>query len=165
MPLAKSFRTIPSKKARSSPSVWDRRPQGSYDDVVAPLLPEADWAVVKPWARAFAEDLAAEFPNDFTATMSKARRRGRIFIDWLRNQRGATAVMPFSVRAREGAGVAVPIDWSRLADIAGGNAFSAADPAAILAAAKTRRRVKSTSLIEVGNDVGALATRHPTRSD
>ena len=70
--------------------------------VVAPLVPEAEWPAVKAWARAFAEAMEVEFPADFTANMSKVKRKGRIFVDYLRNQRGATAVMPWSVRARPG---------------------------------------------------------------
>lgn len=54
-------------------------------------------------------------PDRFTATMSKAKRMGKIFIDWLRNHRGSTAVLPYSVRARSGAPVAIPIAWSGLA--------------------------------------------------
>ncbi|MBV8973340.1 MAG: hypothetical protein JO290_13735, partial [Sphingomonadaceae bacterium] len=107
--------------------------------VVAPLLPDADWPAVKAWARGFAEALEAEMPAAFVATMSKTRRKGRIFVDWLRNQRGATAVMPFSVRARAGAGVAVPVTWAQLAETSAGDAFTAADPAAVLAQAMRGR--------------------------
>jgi len=107
--------------------------------VIAPLVPNAEWPAVKAWARAFAEDLAREQPEHFVATMSKAKRTGRIFIDWLRNQRGATAVLPYSVRAREGAGVAVPVTWTQLAAIDTAAAFSAADPAAVLAQAGRRQ--------------------------
>ena len=114
--------------------------------VVAPLLPDADWPAVKQWARDFAEKLAGERPDEFTATMSKAKRKGRIFIDWLRNQRGATAVMPYSVRARDGAGVAVPLSWKQLADTAAGNSFTAADPATVLAMAKGRKTVTAAAL-------------------
>ncbi len=103
--------------------------------VVAPLVPDAEWPAVKAWARAFAESLEAEAPDAFVATMSKAKRKGRIFVDWLRNQRGATAVLPYSVRARAGAGVAIPVTWDQLAEIEAGNAWSAADPAAVLAQA------------------------------
>jgi bifunctional non-homologous end joining protein LigD len=53
-------------------------------------------------------------PERFTATMSKAKRKGRIFIDWLRNQRGSTAVLPYSARARSGAPVAAPLGWNEL---------------------------------------------------
>ncbi len=114
--------------------------------VVAPLTPAAEWPEAKAWARQFAEAIAEAQPDAFTATMSKARRKGRIFIDWLRNQRGATAVMPYSVRARDGAGVAVPLTWRQLADAGSGNTFSAADPAAVLAMARARTRVRPSAL-------------------
>lgn len=82
--------------------------------VIAPLTPEAEWPQVKDFAHRFAKAAALAQPNRFTAELSKARRRGRIFVDYLRNQRGATAVMPYSVRARPGAPVAVPITWNEL---------------------------------------------------
>ncbi len=85
--------------------------------VVVPLTPEAEWPAVKDFADRFAQALAQAEPHRFTATMSKAKRKGKIFIDWLRNQRGATAVMPYTVRARSGAPVAVPVTWTELADI------------------------------------------------
>ena len=106
--------------------------------VVVPLEPKADWPAVKAWSRAFAEMIAADQPDHYVATMSKAKRTGRIFIDWLRNQRGATAVMPFSVRAREGAGVAIPVSWAQLETIDNAGAFTAADPAAVLAQAAVK---------------------------
>ena len=83
--------------------------------MIAPLRPGHSWEVHKDFARRFAEALALAEPERFVATMSKAKRQGRIFIDWLRNQRGATAVIPYSARAREGAPVAVPISWDALA--------------------------------------------------
>ncbi len=58
--------------------------------------------------------VAQSDPESFTATLSKAQRKGRIFVDYLRNQRGATAVMPYAVRARAGAPVAVPITWKEM---------------------------------------------------
>jgi bifunctional non-homologous end joining protein LigD len=63
----------------------------------------------------------------FTANMRKDQRTGRIFLDWLRNQRGATAVMPYSARAREGAPVAAPIGWEELEGVSGGNIYSIRD--------------------------------------
>ncbi|MDQ2764967.1 MAG: DNA ligase D, partial [Pseudomonadota bacterium] len=85
--------------------------------VVVPLTPDAEWPTVKDFADRFSRALAQAEPDRFTATMSKAKRKGKIFIDWLRNQRGSTAVMPYTVRARAGAPIAVPVAWSELSDI------------------------------------------------
>jgi bifunctional non-homologous end joining protein LigD len=63
----------------------------------------------------------------FTANIRKVQRKGRIFLDWLRNQRGATAVLPYSARAREGAPVAAPIAWEELDEYKGGNHFTIRD--------------------------------------
>lgn len=82
--------------------------------VVVPLKPEAGWAAVKDFSHDFAGRLAGDFPDRYTASMSMKARPGRIFIDYLRNGRGATAVAPFSTRARGRAPVAVPIEWSEL---------------------------------------------------
>ena len=60
--------------------------------------------------------MVAAAPDRFTAALSKAKRGGKIFVDYLRNQRGATAVMPFSVRARPNAPIAVPISWDELSE-------------------------------------------------
>ncbi|MGH6781122.1 MAG: non-homologous end-joining DNA ligase, partial [Sphingomonadaceae bacterium] len=82
--------------------------------VIAPLTPDAEWPAVKDFAQRFAAALAQAEPDRFTAALAKARRSGRIFVDYLRNQRGATAVMPYSARAREGAPVAAPVTWEEL---------------------------------------------------
>ena len=82
--------------------------------IIAPLKREAAWPEVKSFAERFSRALAQAEPDRFTATMSKAHRKGRIFIDWLRNQRGATAIMPYSARARPNAPVAVPVSWQEL---------------------------------------------------
>ncbi|MEO5597713.1 MAG: DNA ligase D [Novosphingobium sp.] len=92
--------------------------------VVVPLTPKADWPTVTDFAKRFALALAEAEPQRFVATMAKAKRKGKIFIDWLRNQRSATAVMPYSVRARSGAPVAAPILWSELPDVTGGGQYS-----------------------------------------
>ena len=89
---------------------------GKGAHVVVPLTPAHDWATHKDFARRFAEALAIAQPDRFTANLSKAKRTGRIFVDWLRNQRGATAVVPYSARARSGAPVAAPATWDELAD-------------------------------------------------
>ena len=85
--------------------------------VVAPLDQTADWVKVKSFADRFSRAIAEAEPEVFTANIRKAQRKGRIFLDWLRNQRGATAVMPYSARAREHAPVAAPINWSELDQI------------------------------------------------
>ena len=85
--------------------------------VVVPLDATAEWPAVKDFSSRFAQALAQAEPDRFVATMSKAKRKGRIFIDWLRNQRGSTAVLPYVVRARPGAPVAAPVTWEELRDI------------------------------------------------
>ncbi len=92
--------------------------------VLVPLTPGHDWEEHKDFARRFSEALSLAEPERFTATMGKAKRKGRIFIDWLRNQRGATAVLPYSARARSGAPVAVPVTWNELKGLDSANAFS-----------------------------------------
>ncbi len=82
--------------------------------VVAPLAPRASWEAHKRFAESVALALAAQWPDRYLATMSKAQRRGKVFVDYLRNQRGATAVVSFSTRAREGAPVATPLRWDEL---------------------------------------------------
>ena len=95
--------------------------------VIVPLKPMAEWPAVKSFADRFARALSQAEPTRFTANMKKSERTGRIFIDWLRNQRGATAVMPYVVRARPGAAVAAPVSWSELKEVKTAAMFSARD--------------------------------------
>jgi bifunctional non-homologous end joining protein LigD len=106
--------------------------------VIAPLTPEAEWPAVKDFCRRFALALAEAEPERFTAALSKAKRTGRIFIDYLRNQRGATAVMPYSARAREGAPVAAPINWEELDEMKSGARFGVRDADLLLERASSR---------------------------
>lgn len=92
--------------------------------VIVPLDPGHSWEVHKDFSRRFAEALSLAEPDRFIATMSKAKRKGKIFIDWLRNQRGSTAVLPYSARARSGAPVAVPIGWNELEELNDAKPFS-----------------------------------------
>ncbi len=91
--------------------------------VVVPLNPGSDWDVVKPFARTFAETMVATEPLKYVSTASKKFRKGKIFIDYLRNGRGATSVASFSLRARTGAPVAMPLRWDELGRIKGGDAY------------------------------------------
>ena len=104
--------------------------------VVVPLEPGHSWEAHKDFARRFAEALALAESERFVATMSKAKRVGKIFIDWLRNQRGATAVLPYSARAREGAPVAVPVTWGELDGFENAHPWSIGDGAELLRRAK-----------------------------
>ena len=92
-----------------------------------PLRRTRGWETVKLFAKTFAHVVAEKSPDRYTATMSKQMRKGRIFIDWLRNERGATAVAPYSLRARKGAPVAVPVTWEELRDLKAPNGFSMGD--------------------------------------
>lgn len=103
--------------------------------VVAPLSPPMPWPAVKSFTQAFAAQMAADAPDEFIAKSSRAARRGRIFIDYLRNQRGATAVAPYSTRATPGATVSMPLDWKELTGSLRSDAFSVTD-----VATKLRRR-------------------------
>lgn len=100
--------------------------------VVVPLDPGQSWDAHKDFSKRFAEAMSLAEPDRFVATMSKAKRKGKIFIDWLRNQRGSTAIMPYSARARAGAPVAVPIDWDGLAAIDSARHWTIADARALL---------------------------------
>lgn len=100
--------------------------------VVVPVDPGHSWDAHKDFSKRFAEALSLAEPDRFVATMSKAKRKGKIFIDWLRNQRGSTAIMPYSVRARENAPVAAPIGWDALADVQKAGEWTIKDVDALL---------------------------------
>ncbi len=91
--------------------------------VVVPLDGANTWDEIKGFTSALARSLSEHEPERFVATASKEKRKGRIFIDWLRNERGATAVAPYSPRARKGAAVAMPVDWDELSRIRSADAF------------------------------------------
>lgn len=82
--------------------------------IVVPLKPSEKWPKEGDFLHRFAVALAQAQPERFTAALSKAQRTGKIFIDYLRNQRFATAVMPYSVRARPFMPIAVPVTWEEL---------------------------------------------------
>jgi bifunctional non-homologous end joining protein LigD len=82
--------------------------------VVVPLARRHEWAEMKGFARGIAADLARRLPDAFTVNSARAARSGKIYLDYLRNGRGATAVAAYSVRGRPGAPVSVPLSWEEL---------------------------------------------------
>jgi bifunctional non-homologous end joining protein LigD len=91
--------------------------------VVVPLQPAAEWDEAKTFCRAFAQQLETDEPKRFTANIRKAERKGRMFVDYLRNERGSTAITPFSTRARKGLPCAVPVGWDEVPDLKAANGF------------------------------------------
>ncbi|MEH3087445.1 MAG: DNA ligase D [Xylophilus ampelinus] len=92
--------------------------------VVVPLDPVHDWDTVRGFAQAAVQHLAKTLPQRFVARSGARNRVGRIFVDYLRNGRGATTVAAWSLRARPGIGLSVPVDWDELPDLAGGAHWS-----------------------------------------
>ncbi len=113
---------------------WPLLTGGKGIHVVAPLARRAGtgWEEFKIFARSFARKLADDEPARFIAKSSKASRKGRIFIDWLRNDRGSTAIGPYSTRAREGAPVAMPVAWEELDEFNAANIFTVTNAASHL---------------------------------
>ena len=97
--------------------------------VIAPLRPTTEWPEVKGFCKTLAQRLADREPERFVATMSKAKRKSKLFIDYLRNERGSTAIAPWSSRSRQGAPAAVPVSWDELETIKAANQFTLADAA------------------------------------
>jgi bifunctional non-homologous end joining protein LigD len=84
--------------------------------VVVPIAPRVDWDTAKAFTQNVAEAMSRAHPDRYVAIMSKRARRGRIFIDWVRNGRGATAVAAYSTRARAQAPVSTPLAWDELSE-------------------------------------------------
>jgi bifunctional non-homologous end joining protein LigD len=95
--------------------------------VCVPLEPAHGWKELEEFTRAVALRLARDEPGSFTANMAKAHRKGKVYVDYLRNVRGANAVGAFSTRAREGAPVSVPVDWDELDRLSGPTDFTVAE--------------------------------------
>ena len=106
--------------------------------VVSPLKPKADWPAVKAFTKAMADAMAADSPDRFVSTVSKAKRHGKILVDYLRNQRGQTAVAAYSTRARPGAAVSAPLTWDELDPGIGPDYFTVANMPTRLASLQRR---------------------------
>ncbi|MCL2253916.1 MAG: DNA ligase D, partial [Lachnospiraceae bacterium] len=86
--------------------------------IVVPLKPTASWEVVRDFCKSVVDVMEKKWPDRYTSNSRKVNRKGKIFIDWLRNTRGATSIAPYSLRARQGAKVSMPISWDELSKIA-----------------------------------------------
>jgi len=115
--------------------------------VVLPLNPVVEWATVKRFAKGFADSLATSEPQRFVSSATLKLRPKKIFIDYLRNGRGATAVASWSLRARPGAPVAMPLAWSELAALQRPDAFNLRN-----APARLKRRDPWAGIDENGED-------------
>ena len=97
--------------------------------IIVPLKPKADWDTVKGFTNDFAQAMVQAAPDRYTATLSKKARKGKIFIDYLRNGKGSTTVAPYSSRAKKGATVSMPVTWEMVADGVGPADFAMGDAA------------------------------------
>lgn len=129
--LVEAARDVRGKLREAGLESFVRLTGGKGVHVVAPIRSGPDWDEVKAFCEGFADAMVASSPLTYVATASKAKRRGRIFIDWLRNARGATSVASWSLRARAGAPVAMPLRWEEL---------SSASSASMYDLASARRR-------------------------
>jgi bifunctional non-homologous end joining protein LigD len=125
--------------------------------VVVPLKPRQDWDTIKAFASGLSQRLAAEQPDRYVATMTKAKRKGRIFIDFFRNDKSATAIAPYSTRARSGAPIAWPVTWKALPRVKSASEVTLANVRRRLAAvdpwsdyAKSSRALESSTLKALG---------------
>lgn len=103
---------------------WVKTTGGKGLHVALPIARRSGWSEVSAFARAVAQRLSDDEPEKYLAKASKAERKGKIFVDWLRNTRGATAVAPWSTRAREGAPISAPVSWKELPSIRSGDQFT-----------------------------------------
>jgi bifunctional non-homologous end joining protein LigD len=95
--------------------------------VTVPLAAKDNWETVKAFCAALAHQMAEEVPTAYVATMTKAKRTGKIFVDFFRNDYTATAIADYGVRARPGGPVALPIEWSELGRLKAANQFTISD--------------------------------------
>jgi bifunctional non-homologous end joining protein LigD len=124
--LAETAREFKQRLAKVGLESFLKSTGGKGLHVVVPILPDHEWPEVKGFAHRFALDLETENPELFVTKMTKATRKNRIYLDYLRNDREATSVAPYSPRARSGVPVAMPLRWSEL-DAAKPPAFHVSD--------------------------------------
>lgn len=121
--VVKAAREVRKRLRRVKLTSFVKATGGKGLHVVAPIRP-TPWNLAKKFSRMIAVNLAKDEPRRYTANPIKTRRRGRVFIDYLRNSREATAIVPYSARARPRAPVAVPLAWGELSSLRSANQYT-----------------------------------------
>jgi bifunctional non-homologous end joining protein LigD len=121
--LVEGAREVRSRLAKMKLKTFVKTTGGKGLHVVLPIAP-TDWDKAKDFAHALADAMEADNPQRYVANMAKSKRNNRIFVDYLRNGRGATAIAPYSTRARPGAPVAAPVTWEELGSLKSPNQFT-----------------------------------------
>ncbi|MBL8059883.1 MAG: DNA ligase D [Chthonomonas sp.] len=103
---------------------WVKTTGGKGLHVCIPLLPDLEWKEVKEFCHGIAIMMERMSPKEYTSSIAMAKRDGRVFIDYLRNGRGATSISAYSPRARDGAAVSLPVHWEELSDLPGAAVFT-----------------------------------------
>lgn len=116
--VRQGVRDMKSMLAELSLNSYLKTSGGKGYHVVVPLKPGASWDAVHDFARSVAEVMEKKWPDRYTSNIRKAKRTNKIFIDWIRNGRGATSIAPYSIRARKGARISMPITWEELDTVA-----------------------------------------------
>ncbi|WP_243050876.1 non-homologous end-joining DNA ligase [Dyella sp. RRB7] len=122
--VVEAARLVKSRLAELALQSFVRTTGGKGLHVVVPLHSSCGWDVAKRFAQGFAHRLEEAQPHAFVAHASRSEREGKIFIDYLRNSRGATSVASYSLRARTGATVAMPLRWTELGKCQGAQDFT-----------------------------------------
>lgn len=135
--VVESAREVKARLEKLGLKVFLKTTGGKGVHVTITFKQKYDWDVLKPWAKAIADAMVKQSPNKYTSNMSKAGRKGKIFIDYLRNGLTSTAVAAYSLRARDGATVAMPIEWKELTPSLDPKKFNIKTVPSILAKRKT----------------------------
>ena len=124
--IVAAARDVKAQLAKVGLESFVRTSGGKGLHVVVPLEPAAAWDDAREFSGSFARAMSELAPDKYVATAGEKNRRGRIFIDWLRNGRGATSVASYSLRARAEGGIAMPLTWTQLGRSTSGSMYSIA---------------------------------------
>jgi bifunctional non-homologous end joining protein LigD len=121
--VAEAAREVRARLRRVKLKSFLKTTGGKGLHVVVPVKP-TPWAIAKKFAHVVAQSMAEDDPGRYLATATKSRRNNRVFVDYLRNSREATAIVPYSSRARPGAPVAMPVAWTELGSLKSANQYT-----------------------------------------